>query len=379
MKRNRIIVVMALVLCALAAAVAFSFRRDKALQLSGTVESRNIRIGSKVGGRVSKVLVREGDRVEAGQVLVTFEDDELTATLAQARAQVAQAQANYDKMKRGYRPEEIAEARAGASQAAANLEQYRSGYRQEQVMQVRADRDRARAEATNADRNYNRALQLASEGVISKQQLDDATASRDAANAALKNAEERVSEYERGYRKEDVAAAEAKFRQAEAVQTRYQRGFRAEDVAAAKADLERAQGQLLEAESRYRERQVISPAPAVVEVLDIRPGDLLSPNAPLGMLLERNETYVRVYVPETQFGRLHIGQQGEVRVDAFPKKTFAAKIEQISQKTEFLPRNVQTRDEREHQVVGVKFRIQDPEGLIRAGMAAQVRVVPEEK
>jgi multidrug resistance efflux pump len=378
MKRNRILIITAAVLCVAAAAIAYSLRRSKAMEFSGTVESRNIRVGSKVGGRISKVLVREGDRVEPGQVLVTFEEDEFVAALEQSRGQMQQAQANYDKMARGYRPEEIAEARAGASQAAASLEQYRSGYRTEEVMQVRADFDRAKAEAVNAERNYQRAQQLAREGVFSRQQLDDATAARDAAQAALKNAQERVTQYERGYRKEDVAAAEARFRQAEAVKTRYERGFRAEEIAASKAQLETAKGQLLEAESRYRERQVISPAAAVVEVLDIRPGDLISPNAPIAMLLERNETYVRVYVPETQFGRLKVGQKGEVRVDSFPKKVFDANIEQINQKAEFLPRNVQTKDERENQVVGVKFRIHDPEGLIRAGMAADVRVVPEE-
>jgi len=379
MNRKRIILVGAIVLCVAVVAAAFALRREKALELSGTVESRKIRVGSKVGGRVSQVLVREGDRVEKGQVLVSFEDDELLAALEQAKAQVAQAQANYDKMQRGYRPEEIAEARAAASQAAANLEQYRSGYRSEQVMQVRADYDRAKAESLNAERNFARAQQLASEGVFSRQQLDDATAARDAARAALKNAEERVAEYERGYRKEDVAAAEAKFQQAKAVETRYQRGYRAEDVNAAKADLERAKGLLLDAEAKYRERQVISPAPAVVEVLDIRPGDLVAPNTPVGMLLERNETYVRVYVPETQFGKLKIGQKGEVRVDSFPGKVFAAHIEQINQKAEFLPRNVQTKNERENQVIGVKFRIQDPEGVIRSGMAADVRVTPVEE
>ena len=88
------------------------FNRDTALQGSGTVEAHNIRVGSKIGGRIDKVLVREGDSVQPGQVLITFDDQELQASLEQSRA-------NAEKARRGYRPEEIAEARAVAAQAAS--------------------------------------------------------------------------------------------------------------------------------------------------------------------------------------------------------------------------------------------------------------------
>src|ERR1700682_4540789 len=84
------------------------FRRDNALQGSGTVEARDIRVGSKIGGRIDKVLVREGDRVQPGQVLITFDDKELQAALQQSHAAAQKAQ-------RGFRPEEIAEARASAA------------------------------------------------------------------------------------------------------------------------------------------------------------------------------------------------------------------------------------------------------------------------
>jgi HlyD family secretion protein len=136
--------------------------------------------------------------------------------------------------------------------------------------------------------------------------------------------------------------------------------------------LERAEASLLDAQTKYRERQVIAPAASTVEVLDVRPGDLIAPNAPIALLLEREQIYVRVFVPETQFGLIQLGQPAELRVDAFPKRSFRATVEQINQKAEYLPRNVQTREERSHQVVGIKLRIDDPERLIRAGMSADV-------
>jgi len=373
MNKKRLVMVGALCAVVIAAVIAaFSFGRPKSLEASGTIEARNIHVGSKVGGRIEKVLVREGDRVEAGQVLVTFEDHELSAALADARAALAQSTANYEMMAHGYRAEDVEEARANAQQAEAAYAAFQKGYRGEQVAQVKADADRARAEALNADRNYARAKQLAADGVFSRQQLDDATAARDSAQAQLRNAEQHLQEYSSGYRQEDVASAKAKYEQAVAVRKRTEHGYRPQEVAAAKAQMERAQANLLDAETKYRERQVLASAPSTVEVLDVRPGDLIAPNSPIALLLERDQIYVRVYIPETQFGLIRLGQSADLRVDAYPKKAFHATVEQINQKAEYLPRNVQTREERAHQVIGIKLRIDDPENLVRAGMSANV-------
>ncbi|MGB2634182.1 MAG: biotin/lipoyl-binding protein, partial [Candidatus Acidiferrum sp.] len=105
MKRKFLLI--PVVVAAVAGAAAYSmgwFHRDTALQGSGTVEARDIRVGSKVGGRIDKILVREGDTVEAGQLLISFDDKELLASLDQSRAAA-------EKAERGFRPEEIAEAR----------------------------------------------------------------------------------------------------------------------------------------------------------------------------------------------------------------------------------------------------------------------------
>jgi multidrug resistance efflux pump len=373
MTRKRIVIIAAVIVAvAIAATAAFSWIRPKSLQASGTVEARNIHVGSKVGGRIEKVFVKEGDYVEAGAVIVSFEDHEVTAALQDAQAALDQAKANYEMIARGYRPEDIAEARANAEQAKSAYEAFERGYRQEQVAQVKADVDRTRAQAVNADRNFERAKELAAGGVFSRQQLDDATAERDAAQAQLRNAEQHFNEFNTGYRKEDVATAKAKFDQTEAARKRAEHGYRPEEIAGAKAQYERAQASLLDAQTKYRERQVIAPTAATVEVLDVRPGDLIAPNAPIALLLERDQIYVRVFIPETQFGLIQMGQPAELKVDAFPRKTFRATVEQINQKAEYLPRNVQTREERAHQVVGVKLRIDDPERLIRAGMSADV-------
>jgi len=130
------------------------FRRDSALQGSGTVEARDIRVGSKVGGRIDKVLVREGDRVQPGQTLITFDDKELLASLNQSRAASEKAQ-------RGYRPEEIAEARAAAAQAKADYEMRLNGYRKEDIEAAQSDVERAAADEVRARLDFQRYEALA--------------------------------------------------------------------------------------------------------------------------------------------------------------------------------------------------------------------------
>jgi len=358
-RKHLLIIVVAAGIGAVAAYSMGWFHRETGLQGSGTVEARNIRVGSKVGGRIDKVLVREGDAVEPGQVLVTFDDKELHATLEQMRAAAEKAQ-------RGFRPEEIEEARAAAAQARAEYEQRRNGYRQEDIDSAKADLDRATADEIRAHLDAQRYDALAQKDLVSKQQRDTAEANWKMALAQKQNAQHKLEELQKGYRPEEIAAAEARYHQTQATLEKFERGNRKEDVEAAKAAF------ALE-EARYRERQVVAPSAATVEVLDVRPGDLIAPNTPIATLLERDQIYVRIYIPETQIGHVQLGEKAEIHVDSFPNQVFNGVVDQINQQAEFLPRNVQTREERVHQVFGVKVRIDDASHRVRAGMAADVK------
>jgi HlyD family secretion protein len=336
------------------------FGRDTALRGSGTVEARNIRVGSKIGGRIDKVLVREGDSVQPGQILITFDDKELQAALDQTRAAA-------EKARRGFRPEEIAEARAAAAQARAEYEQRKNGYRKEDIAAGQADLDRAKAEEARTRLDFQRYDALAQKDLVSKQQRDAAEANWRVALAQCDAAQHKFDLLQRGYRTEEIAAAEAAYHQAQATLEKFEHGSRREDV-----ELARAAQELDEA--RFRERQVIAPSAATVEVLDVRPGDLIAPNTPVATLLESDQIYIRIYIPETEIGHVRLGQKAEVRVDSFGGTVFNGFVEQINQQAEFLPRNVQTREERVHQVFGIKIRVDDPSHRVLAGMAADVKL-----
>jgi multidrug resistance efflux pump len=363
MKRRALLpIFVILTLVGLALYSSGMLHRNNLLHGSGTVEAHDIRVGSKVGGRIDKVLVREGDSVKAGQVLITFDDKELTASLAEARA-------NAEKARRGYRVEEIEEARAAADQAKAEYDQRLNGYRKEDIAAAEADVERASADEERTHLDFQRYDALARKDLVSKQQRDTAEANWKMALALKLNLQHKLDELRRGYRPEEIEAAKAHYLETRATLEKYERGNRIEDV-------QNADAALAYQEAVFRERQVVSPADASIEVLDIRPGDLIAPNTPIATLLESDQIYVRIYIPETQIGRVHLGQNAQVRVDSFPNQVFEGAVEQINQQAEFLPRNVQTVEERVHQVFGVTIRIDDSSHRIRPGMAADVTLAP---
>jgi RND family efflux transporter MFP subunit len=145
--------------------------------------------------------------------------------------------------------------------------------------------------------------------------------------------------------------------------------------AAASAAVDAATARLAQARYLVNELTIVSPCAARVEALDLRPGDLLAVNAKAATLLEDDQLFVRIYVPETQIGHIAVGAKLPVYVDSFPNEAFAGVVEHINDVGEFSPRNLQTADERANQVFGARVRLDaNARTRLRAGMAAFVRV-----
>jgi HlyD family secretion protein len=375
MKRRLMIagVVAAVIAAGIWLAVAWAARRSRS-DYSGTVETREIQIGSKVGGRVIQVPVEEGQMVKAGTTLVRFECDELKAQRTQAEAAEAQAQADLDRMESGNRPEEIEQAEATAMASAAAYESARNGPRKQEIEQAQADFAAATADATNAEVFFKRMEKLAATDTISRQQFDDARDKSDAAAQRAESAKQRLALLQAGTRVEDLNAAEARSKQAQAAAVLAKRGFRKEDIDAARGRLHEAQGRVAELDARLREAELTAPADAVIEVVSVRPGDLVPAGRIIMTMLESSQLWVKVYVPETDLAGVHVGQRAAVRVDGFGGRAFVGHVGQIASQAEFLPRNVQTKSDREHQVFGVKVYVDNPQQTLKSGMAATVHL-----
>jgi membrane fusion protein YbhG len=360
------------------AAAAWKYFNGRAsadkLVLSGTIEADEIHVGSKVGGRIIAVLVNEGQEVQQGQPLIRFDRYDLDAKHADAVAAVAQAEATLQKTLKWSRPEEVAAARAQAEAAWMTYEQARNGPRKEEIDAARADVSAADADYEVAKATLARTEKLVENGVQSKQEYDNAKSAFDRGAARREAARQRLELLLAGTRKEEIARAERLYKQAAANLELVEKGARKEDIDAAKAQLERARATSKQIEVQLSELEVISPANAFVEVLQVRPGELINPNSPVATLLEVDRLWVRVYVPEPEKGNVQLGKEVSVGVDTFPGEKFRGRIEEIASRGEFTPRNVQTRDEREHQVFGLRVRLENPGRMLSAGMAADVTI-----
>ena len=141
---------------------------------------------------------------------------------------------------------------------------------------------------------------------------------------------------------------------------------------AARLRIVQMRAQFAEIEAELRELNVVAPNDCIVEVLNVKVGDVLAPNEELATLILPQHLWVRVYVPEPWLGYIKLGQEVRARVDSFGDEEFTGTVEQINRQAEFTPRNVQTVEDRIRQVFGVKIRLQNHEDKLRAGMSADV-------
>jgi multidrug resistance efflux pump len=336
----------------------------KPYEWSGTVEARTISVGSRAGGRIAKVLVKEGDAVIAGQALIELEPGDLQAQLLQANAQQASAQAVLDKLKKGARPEELEQARARTMTAQAALQQAMAGARPEQIQAAQARLTAQEVAVQKAKLDADREHQLDSVGAATRVDLSNADMALSQAIAqrdALKN---QLDELKNGSRHEEVAQARARTMEQTASMKLVVAGTRDEDLRVAEAAVDAARGRVLQVQNSIDELTIRAPLPSRIEALDLRPGDILAPNATAAVLLEEKELYVRIYVPETLLGRLRVGQAVPISVDSFPDRTFRGLVKH----------NLQTADERADQVFATRVELQEGFDQLRAGMAAFIKV-----
>ena len=359
-------------------AIYFAYKHylaNRPFEWAGTVEARAVTVGSRTGGRIKEILVHEGDRVAPHQPLIVLEPGDLDAQRAIAAGQLEQMQAALDKLKRGARPEEIAQAKARADEASAAFAESRHGSRAEEVAAAEARLAQTQAQVDQAKLDNDRARRLAADQAIPQAEADSAETGLRTASA-LRDAQQKVlDELRAGSRAEDKAQAAARAAEAEAAAKLVIEGARVEDLRAAQAEVDAAKARVDQLDVMLAELTIRAPdAAARVESLDLRPGDILAPNAPAATLLEDGQLYVRIYVPETEIGRVHVDQKVPISVDSFPDRTFAGKVEFIAKRGEYSPRNLQTADERADQVFAMRVGLVEGKDELRAGMAANIHV-----
>jgi multidrug resistance efflux pump len=341
-------------------------------RLPGVVETQEVRLSSKIGGRVARVAVAEGDLVRPGQPLVYFDVPELQAQYEQMQARLQAAEADLEKAKKGARPEEKAAARAARDAARARWQRIKAGARPEEIEQARSELASAEAELKGTEKDWNRAAELYPRRAVSGAEYDAAVTAHDRAQGRVDAARARLKLLRAGSRPEEIAEAAADLARAQANFDLLEAGTRSEDIAQAQARVAELKAKVREVQVNLQEAVVRAPERALVEILPVRKGDIVAPNQPVVRVLRAADLWVKVYIPETELAKVRLGQEVEVIIDSYPEKPFTGVIQQVASESEFTPRNVQSADERRHQVFAVKVRVANPDGVFKSGMAADV-------
>ena len=283
---------------------------------NGRIEATEIDVATKSPGRVLEILADEGDFVQPGQVLARMDTDVLQAQLNQARAQVRQGE------------NAILTAEAMVAQ------------RESERATAEAVVTQRRAELTAAQKRHQRTETLVARNAMARQQLDDDLAAMQSAQAALAAARSQVLSADAG-----IAAARSQVVEARSA------------VEAAQAGVERLQADI-------RDSELKSDRVARVQYRVAQPGEVLGAGGRLLNLVDLTDVYMTFFLPERQAGRVAIGAEVRLVIDAAPQYVIPAKVSYVASVAQFTPKTVETESEREKLMFRVKARI-DPELLKR--------------
>ncbi|EPF74504.1 HlyD family secretion protein [Acinetobacter rudis] len=315
MKINKISIAAAVVVIGIAAYFIWQYMhksdQDVLVSGNGRIEATEINVASKFAGQLEDVLVKEGDFVEAGQVLARIKISTLEAQLREIEAQQRQAQ------------DAISTAEA---QVAMRISEKAAA---EAMVQQR------KTELMAAKNRLARTEVLAKEGASSKQQLDDERAAVQQFTAVL-------------------AAAQAQVQSAEGaiVASRSQVSSAYSKVDAIKASIERINFDIDDA-------QLKAPLKARVQFRVAQPGEMIAAGGRVLNLIDLSDVYMTFFLPETVAGRVAIGTEVRIVLDAAKNIVIPAKVSMVADTAQFTPKSVETASERQKLMFRVKAKI-DP-------------------
>lgn len=361
----------AVVVGGLIAVLLFSQQRTGPLKISGFIEGDEIRVGSRVGGRVHRVFAEEGTRVKPGMVLLELEPYQLLEQKSQAVATLAQTRAEWERLEAGYRVEEVAQAKARRDQLVATVDKLVAGPREEDKATAKSQVELAESELDLAKLKHQRMEALLAKQAATQADFDQAVTELKVARATLQARREESLKLENGTRPEELAEARAQLEEATQAWLLRKNGYRTEEKAEAKAAMEAAEAALRVIERQIDELTIRAPVEGVIESVDLQAGDLVGANVPAISLMDTSRLWVRAYLPENHLD-VQEGRKVHVSVDSLPGEKFKAHVSFIARQAEFTPGNVQTPEERSKQVFRVKVMLDEALDKLRPGMAADV-------
>jgi HlyD family secretion protein len=356
-------------------------RRGAELYYSGTIEAIQSNLAFQVSGRVQEVLTDEGRAVEKAQVLAVLDRREFAALRDQSHANLQRAEQSLRQQEtvlevnRKVLPAEVDRAAAAVEALQALLAEAESGYRLQEVERARLAAEASRVTLENARKDKERYEELFRKGVVAEKARDTFTVQFE---TALKEHQRAVEAYKlsrEGFRREEIDTARARLAEGRAMlrlaQSNLQKIEAAEqEVQAARAQVAAARSALDVAEIQLGHTELKAPYAGIVLTRSVEPGEVVAPNQEVLSIADLSTVDLKVFVGETEIGRIAPGQPVDVKIDTFPDKTYAGRVAYISPQAEFTPKIIQTHKERVKLVYLVKVSVPNPSFELKSGMPA---------
>jgi HlyD family secretion protein len=341
---------------------------------NGTVQPEmSINISPKTSGTLKTLYAKEGDTVVEGQLLAKMDDSNLQGQLLQAQGQLAQTQANLEKLKAGNRPQDIRQAQAQLNQAQANLEKLQVGNRPQDIIQAQAKLQSTQSLLNQAELTFSQNQKLYRQGAISERDYRNSQSIRDSARAQVIEAQQALALQKIGSRQEDIKEAQATVQQKQEALSLVRAGSRIEDIAQAKAQVISARGSLKTIQTQINDTLIKAPFSGTVTRKYADPGAFVTPTTAgsavssatsSSILSLASKNQIIANVAESNIAQMRLGQKAIIKADAFSQKTFEGKVVQISPQS-IVQQNVTSFE--------IKVAIlSDPEKLLRSGMNVNV-------
>lgn len=310
------------------------------IRVSGHVEATEVRLAPDAGGRILTLTAKEGDRITAGQTVLTLDTRDTVLAIDRAKAERAAAEAQVKVVQAAARPEDVRQAES-------------------QIVTARADQSAAESELAAAEQDLERFESLLKTNSGSQKQRDDAATRRNVA-------------------RDRVSAAQSRVRTAEETLARVRAGARREDVEAARARVTVVSAQIASLEKTLGDATLVSPVAGIVTEKLVEVGEIIPPRAPALVVVDLDHAWADVFVPEPVVPMLRIGQQATVFTDA-GGAGLTGTLTFISAKAEFTPRNVQTAEERSKLVYRIRISVDNKQGVLKQGMPVEAELLLSHK
>lgn len=303
--------------------------QKKELYYSGTIETTQAKLSFQAGGKIAQVLVQEGQKVVQDQVLAELDKSEFISRYDQAKANLERAQRTKKQaesvleVSRRTLPAEVARASAGVKSAQDTFRE--------------------------AEKDLKRYEELFRSGAVSEKEMDSVRLRFDVAKSRLAESESLLH------------VAQGNLTKMDALQR---------DIDVASAQISVAEAALHQASIQLDYTQLKSPMDGVVTSRNIEPGETVTPGREVLTISDLSRVDLKIFVDETEIGKVKPGQKVKVKVDTFPDKTYEGVVSFISPEGEFTPKIIQTKKERVKLVYLVKVSIDNPHFELKAGMPA---------